>query len=283
MDPNRTQMVPPPVADVNKTIMGTVPTLNATQIIKPVQCPVCKSFNPAGVMFCVDCGLIFDRALPDDAFGAPTVQMPVLIDSAGREFVLRPGENVLGRQGDIVLDDSRISRRHAVVTVLDSGLTVADLGSTNGTKLDGNPIAGSAPVAQGAVISLGGFTLTVSLPGESAKTAMPMGGKTAQISVAPSASGAVAYLVGEGERFALKPGENTFGRRDGNDIVIADAYVSGKHGVIELEDDSIFLTDIGSTNGTMLNDAKLGANMRTRIESSDVIRLGSLEFRVERV
>lgn len=283
MDPNRTQMVPPPVADVNKTIMGTAPTLNATQIIKPVQCPVCKSFNPAGVMFCVDCGLIFDRALPDDAFGAPTVQIPVLIDSAGREFVLRPGENVLGRQGDIMLDDNRISRRHAVVTVLDSGLTVADLGSTNGTKLDGNAVAAAVPVAQGAVISLGGYTLTLSLPGESAKTAMPIGGKTAQISVAPSASVAVAYLVGEGERFALKPGENTFGRRDGNDIVIADAYVSGKHGVIELEDDSIFLTDIGSTNGTMLNDAKLGPNMRTRIESSDVIRLGSLEFRVERV
>ena len=56
LDPNRTQMGS--VVDPNRTIMGGGPSLNATQTIKPVQCPVCKTFNPVGVAWCVDCGLI---------------------------------------------------------------------------------------------------------------------------------------------------------------------------------------------------------------------------------
>src|SRR5687767_3849861 len=108
-DPNRTQMGTAPTLDPNRTMMGTAPSLNATQTIKPVQCPVCKSFNPAGVMFCVDCGLIFDRSLPDDAFGAPTVQLPMLVEETGREHPLRPGTTVIGREGDISLPDAKVS------------------------------------------------------------------------------------------------------------------------------------------------------------------------------
>lgn len=274
MDPNRTQALDP-----NKTMMGTAPTIHATQVVKPVQCPVCKSFNPAGVMFCVDCGLIFDRALPDDAFGAPTVRMPVLVDEAGREHVLRPGENVLGRQGDLVLDDSRVSRRHASVFVGET-LTLRDLGSTNGTKLDDVAVTEGGVLTQGSVISLGGFKLTLSMPEASAKTSMPLGGRTLQ-GAAPTVA-AAAHLVGHGERYPLQLGVNTFGRRDTNSIVIGDATVSGAHGVIEVEEHAAYLTDLGSTNGTVLNEAKIGANLRTKVEPEDVIRLGSLEFRIER-
>src|SRR5437868_6193470 len=96
-DPNRTMMGAAPSLDPNKTMMGAAPTLNATQIIKPVQCPICKAFNPAGVMFCVECGLIFDRALPDDAFGAPAIQLPQLVEQSGREHPIRPGLTAIGR------------------------------------------------------------------------------------------------------------------------------------------------------------------------------------------
>src|SRR5215217_6468503 len=139
-DPNRTQLGAPPVADPNKTMMGTAPTLDATVTIKPVQCPVCKTFNPAGVMFCVNCGLIFDRALPDDAFGAPVVKLPNIVDAGGREQPVRPGENVVGREADISVPDSRVSRRHAIVTNQHGQITIEDAGSTNGTKVDGTTI-----------------------------------------------------------------------------------------------------------------------------------------------
>src|SRR5438045_1242426 len=139
--PNRTQLGAPPTLDPNRTVMGMAPTLNATITIKPVQCPVCKAFNPAGMMFCVDCGLIFDRALPDDAFGAPAVQVPQLVEQSGREHPLRPGLNVIGREGDVMLVDGKVSRRHAQITMTDGRLVLEDLGSTNGTKVNGTAIA----------------------------------------------------------------------------------------------------------------------------------------------
>ena len=91
---------------------------------------------------------------------------------------------------------------------------------------------------------------------------------------------AAGHLVGDGVEYPLKPGANTFGRKSDNDVAIVDAYVSGRHGLIELAEDGIFLTDTGSTNGTLLNDAKLTPNMRTGITPEDTIRLGSLTFQV---
>lgn len=274
-----------PSADPNKTIMGTAPTLNATQTIKPVQCPVCKTFNPVGVMFCVECGLIFDRALPGDAFGAPTVILPCLVDEAGREHPLRPGPNVIGRQGDVLIEDGRISRRHAQVVSEGDALFLEDLGSTNGTSLNEASVNPGERVAiqSGDKISVGGYVLVLSLPGESAKTAMGLSGRTAAIVAPPSAETAVAWLEGGDLKFRLHEGTNTFGRKGDNDVQIADPYVSGRHGTIEVTAEGIFLTDTGSTNGTLLNEARLEPNRRTQIGPDDVIKLGGLELRVRSV
>lgn len=278
-------MVAPPSVDPNRTIMGTAPTVNATQTIKPVQCPVCKTFNPVGVMFCVSCGLIFEKALPGDAFGAPAVQLPVLVDDQGREYTLRPGENVIGRQGDLIIEDARVSRRHARLVLDGTQAKVDDLGSTNGTKVAGEPVVGEIgrPIAEGEVISLGGFELTLRWPGEQARTAMPSGGRTAALEAPPMAAAqAVAWLVGNGQRWPLKSGVNTFGRKTENDVCLPDPFISGKHGTLEVDAGGIWLTDIGSTNGTLLNGAKLAPQTRTSLLPGDVIRLGQFELHVER-
>ncbi len=281
-DPNRTQLGVPPTVDPNKTIMGKAPSINATQTIKPVQCPVCKIFNPAGMMFCVECGLIFDRALPGDVFGAPAVQLPVLVDDSGREYPIRPGENLVGREGDIELTQGLISRKHAKIVLNGSTVTVEELGSTNGSQLNGvKLVPGEAKTLQaGDRVEFGGFGLVLSLPGATNKTQIASGNKTAAIMAPPRVERPAGELVSDTMSFDLKPGLNTFGRRADNDVAIVDPYVSGKHGVIEIADDGVYLTDVGSTNGTLLNEAKLTANMRTKLGPDDVIRLGALEFRV---
>lgn len=281
-DPNRTQLGSAPVADPNRTVMGGAPSLNATVTIKPVQCPVCKSFNPPGIAWCNDCGLIFDKSLDGDAFGAPAVRLPVLVETTGREHALRPGPNVIGRAGDVALDDQRVSRRHAAVTLhADGRVTAADLGSTNGTKLGGEPLGtDQTEIADGAVLSLGGLELRLSLPGEAQKTVQPLSGRTVSVPVAPSVGRPVAFLDFDGRLEPLAPGQRTFGRRAECDIVIADPYVSGRHGLFEVDDDGVFLTDTGSTNGTVLNEARLPAEARTRLADGDVIRLGSVEITV---
>lgn len=270
--------------DTNRTLMGTAPTIEATMTIKPVQCPVCKTFNPVGVMFCVDCGLIFDRALDGDAFGAAAVQLPVLVDSTGREYVLRPGANAVGRAGDVMIDDGRVSRKHAEVNLTDAGLTIADVGSTNGTKLNGNALAaGSAqPIADGDTISLGGFEMKLSMPGQASQTQMAASGRTAAISAPPAVVPPAAYWVcSSGERYPLHSGLNSIGRKQENDLCIPQPYVSGKHATLDVSESGVFLTDVGSTNGTLLNDARIAADQRMELRPEDVVKIGELEFRLE--
>lgn len=283
-DPNRTVLGAAPSTDPNRTVMGSAPTLNATQIIKPIQCPVCKAFNPSGVMFCVDCGLIFDRALDVDAFGAPAVQVPQLVETSGREHPLRPGLNLIGREGDIALSDGKISRRHAQITSAEGTLSLEDLGSTNGTSVDGVKLSNGErrTLVGGELISFGGFEVRLVQPGGlgANATAMPSANKTAAIMAPPKLEQPPARLVGGDIDAPLRMGANTFGRRSENDVCIPDPYVSGMHGLIEVEDSAIYLTDTGSTNGTMLNEAKLTPQMRTKIGPEDVIRLGSLELRL---
>lgn len=283
-DPNRTQMGAPPSTDPNKTMMGTGPSLNATATIKPTQCPICKTFNPPGVMFCIECGLIFDKALPADAFGAPAVQLPVLVDTSGREHPIRPGTTAIGREGDIQIVEARVSRRHAQITWDGDRLVIEDLGSTNGTKVNSQPVAAGEKraLASGDTISLGGAEMQLSMPGQAGGNTTQVFGsnKTAAMAAAPAVEVAPAKLVGEGKEFPLRAGVNSFGRKSDNDVSIPDPYVSGRHGQIEVTEQGVFFTDLGSTNGTMLNDAKLAPNMRTLVGPEDVIRLGSMEFRV---
>lgn len=276
VDFNKTQIGAPPSADPNKTIMGTGPSINTTVTIKPVQCPVCKAFNPPGMMYCNECGLIFEKSLDGDAFGAPAVQLPCMVETTGKEHQLRPGINVIGRQGDIAVEDTRVSRKHAQVTLDGDTATVVDLGSTNGTKVAGEllPQGEERTLEPGVTVSFGGFEMSFSMPGEQNKTQAAISGRTAAIQAAPTVHTASAWLIVDDEEFALEPGKHSFGRRSDNDIVINDPYVSGKHGEIEVDETGVYLTDTGSSNGTVLNDAKLAQNHKTQLQKDDVIKLG---------
>lgn len=68
------------------------------------------------------------------------------------------GRTVVGRDPDcdVVLDDERVSRRHAVLVSGAAGWTIADLGSKNGTLIDGLPAGGGA-LGERSWISLGGL------------------------------------------------------------------------------------------------------------------------------
>jgi DNA-binding winged helix-turn-helix (wHTH) protein len=73
------------------------------------------------------------------------------------EHRLMERENVIGRDGEasIVIDSSGISRRHAVITVEGDQVFLEDLGSKNGTYIDGQRLRERAVVRDGAEIRLG--------------------------------------------------------------------------------------------------------------------------------
>jgi pSer/pThr/pTyr-binding forkhead associated (FHA) protein len=68
---------------------------------------------------------------------------------------------VLGRSNEaaVFVDGAGVSRQHAQITIDDSGATLEDLGSKNGTVLNGTAISGPTPLADGAVIVLGATAL----------------------------------------------------------------------------------------------------------------------------
>ncbi len=74
----------------------------------------------------------------------------------GRVHRLTGSVTVLGRAGDadIVLDDPGVSRRHAEVHLLDGRARVVDLGSTNGTYVDGERVH-TGVLAEGSTITVG--------------------------------------------------------------------------------------------------------------------------------
>jgi pSer/pThr/pTyr-binding forkhead associated (FHA) protein len=67
---------------------------------------------------------------------------------------------------DIVIDDENVSRYHAVVIDTGGGFVISDLRSTNGVLLHGRRIRGSAALADGDDIGIGGheFTFKVVTP-----------------------------------------------------------------------------------------------------------------------
>jgi hypothetical protein len=73
------------------------------------------------------------------------------------------GPIVIGRSpgADVVIADDFVSARHARVTPAPGGALLEDLGSTNGTVLDGIRVTGPTPMHAGSVIELGAVRLEV--------------------------------------------------------------------------------------------------------------------------
>ena len=81
--------------------------------------------------------------------------------NAGARFLLDANVTTVGRHpdADIFLDDVTVSRRHAEFLRSAAGVQVRDLGSLNGTYVDGERID-TVALAEGAEVQVGKFRLT---------------------------------------------------------------------------------------------------------------------------
>ncbi len=73
--------------------------------------------------------------------------------------------------------------------------------------------------------------------------------------------------------------ETWIGRSEENTIAVSDSHVSNQHALLRRREDGLWwLEDLGSTNGTYLNESRLTAPRVAR--SGDVIRIGRARFRM---
>ncbi|MDN8613406.1 FHA domain-containing protein [Variovorax ginsengisoli] len=77
---------------------------------------------------------------------------------------------------------------------------------------------------------------------------------------------------GETLQVPLKPHDNKVGRGTTNDVIVDSSQASRDHAVIDVEHAFVTITDLGSRNGTFVNDVQIQSQV---LADGDLIRLGS--------
>lgn len=121
-------------------------------------CAQCGHANEADAESCANCGAQLQLAQEKSQNG-PTSDAAFLVGMGDRE-----GEThelghraVIGRleSSDIAVDDKSVSREHARLSKLRDGYVIEDLGSTNGTKVNGRRINEAVLLRPGDIVAVG--------------------------------------------------------------------------------------------------------------------------------
>lgn len=80
------------------------------------------------------------------------------------------------------------------------------------------------------------------------------------------------------QEYGITKSRVTIGRRPGNDLVIDHLTVSGQHAAIDTTSNGSFVLDLGSTNGTMVNNQPVKKHL---LQHGDVIDIGKYKLRFQ--
>jgi pSer/pThr/pTyr-binding forkhead associated (FHA) protein len=159
-----------------------------------MRCARCGHENEAPANFCSSCGaplgdvdettaslgLLEDRQELEAQLGDLLSELPadtgMLVvrrgPNAGSTFALDTDTTSIGRHpdSDLFLDDVTVSRRHAVVRRLEDGYEITDVGSLNGTYVNGERID-TVPLEDMDEVQIGRFVLVFLLGGRAEASA----------------------------------------------------------------------------------------------------------------
>lgn len=315
---DRTMVANAPVFDRTMVAGGVA---GATQMGISAVCPVCNTSNSTFETYCGDCGFLLASAPGTPEEAAPDSGSPLSLElvetSTNRRFKLKAGANIVGRENcDVLLMEGTVSRRHATITVENNVVNITDLGSTNGTQVEGARLSPNQPTVLGAggTVKFGNTSLTLIGSGSAEATILAgspnlvtvgevpdaLEDKTVVGEVAPdpaaestpepaagepsAAKSSVAQLLSTSGNatITISEGAQTIGRKSTNDVVIGnDPFVSGNHGLIVCDDDGIRVIDVGSTNGTTVNGQRITANTPQSLMNGDIVTFGKSEYNFE--
>ncbi|MCA9608374.1 MAG: FHA domain-containing protein, partial [Myxococcales bacterium] len=252
-----------------------------------VNCPKCGASNNPGFKFCGTCGHPLADAAPAPAPMAPPPAAAPSGGGNGTLVLIRPdgteGDSIPFSHGSVVgreatpqfASDSYLSPRHAILLFESGGVRVKDEGSLNGIYLR---IDREDPVElhDGQIFRVGQEIIRFEriapkAPGPDG--VQPMG------SPADGLIGRICLVTGRattGNSYAIPADGLHLGRERGDILFPDDGYVSGLHARIHAEGDKVFLTDVGSSNGTFLRVQDSGI-----VSRGGMILLGQQLFRLE--
>jgi FHA domain len=287
---------PPPAPGVAPTaqiaaapVAPPVSPVAATAVVAPtgatVVCPQCGHINAPSNLFCGSCGFRLGSSAPR---AAPPPVAPIEPQPAGLTltalradgseagtYQLTGGAGVIGREtGGIFAGDSYLSPRHASFRSAGAGkAAVKDEGSLNGVY---KRLARDVPteLRPNDVFRIGQEIVRFEpLP------ILPPAPDGVERLGAPSKGyvGRIALVIGReetGNAFPIPESGVHLGRERGDILFPEDGYVSGLHCRLSWDGRKLFLTDLGSSNGTFLRVAE--ADLRP----GDVLLMGQQLFRI---
>lgn len=251
-----------------------------------LQCPKCSSAVPRSFKFCGSCGHPMVASVPTPAAAAPeppavasvTRGNLVLIrpDGSEGEITALADQTPLGRDsGGIFAADLYLSPRHATLSFEGGQLFIQDEQSLNGVYVR---IDRDAPIllVDGSIFRIGQELMrfnTIDAVRPGADGVEIMGSPN------PGYIGRLSLVIGRSttaNSFPIPPHGLHLGRERGDLIFPEDGYVSGLHARIHGENGRVYLTDVGSSNGTFVR-----LTGKHAIRSGDLLLMGQQLFRAE--
>lgn len=208
----------------------------------------------------------------------------------GRVLLLGGELLTVGRMpsSGLVVEDSRVSRRHAELRRDANGWTLRDLHSAHGTLVNRVPVVRHA-LAAGDVIEFGDEAYRFEYASGPVRDPVEAGISFGRTLATPSAG--VGLVEGEGRRagarvrFLAGPSEGTvvelesdvvsLGRTPDNVIQVQSARASRRHAELRRERASWVLYDLGSSNGTRVNGELV---QRRVLTVDDTVEIGEEHF-----
>lgn len=246
------------------------------------------------------------RSAPD-ASTAPTGGRVVCLTD-GREYAVGPNPLVFGRDAgsDVVVGGNDVSRRHAEIQSSPEGYVLMDV-SVNGTYVNGERVGRRHVLARADVIRIGHdefrfYADALSPAGSRPPRNVPMStpvqaptGASARLSdtlhglpvsepsaattpTAPTVVPLASFLIRNGEfkgkRLTVKIPIVNIGRAEYNDVVLSDPSVSTSHAKLQRRDDVWVLSDVGSTNGTFVENERVTGEVA--LSPGSTVRFGEV-------
>jgi pSer/pThr/pTyr-binding forkhead associated (FHA) protein len=252
-----------------------------------INCPQCDHQNPATNRFCASCGYKLNLAsvpAKPAAPAAPVVAGAVMLTAlradgseAGSYTLTQAPSETIGRDtGSIFAGDSYLSPRHATFSRKSDRLFVSDARSLNGVYLKVRP---NEPclLEFGDVFRIGQEIIRFEeLRGQGKSP----DGVDRFGSPAKGYIGRLALVIGRdttGNSFPVPERGVHCGRERGDILFSEDGYVSGLHcRIARGPDGRVYLTDVGSSNGTFIR-----LRAERAVGGTDILLMGQQLFRID--
>jgi pSer/pThr/pTyr-binding forkhead associated (FHA) protein len=199
-----------------------------------------------------------------------------------KEFVLMEGATAtIGRHAsnDICIPEQHVSRQHAVINYRSGMFVLTDLGSANGTFLNDQQVAQPLPLIAGDVIRL--YVPVLQFYALASEAERREAEKNGTLISATTSTGKGKLIITngpqEGNVIPLLLRTVRIGRATSKadwEIGLQDLSVSRPHARMELTEKHWMLYDLGSSNGTFVNDTPVNEKGRL-LRDGDKVTFGN--------